>query len=78
MSVSRLAPGDLVKVFLIFNESSMDWDECDKVGLVLSVNDHEDGSKVFRPDETFVTMMLDGQVYEHEYYESDLKKIQRG
>lgn len=78
MSVSRLAPGDLVKVFLIFNESSMDWDECDKVGLVLSVNDHEDESQTFGPDETFVTMMMDGQVYEHEYYESDLKKIQRG
>ena len=76
MDNDRLKPGDLVRVFTVFNDNEMDWDECDKVALVLGINDHEDEPAQYSPKETFVTLMMDGTVYEHEYYESELQKIQ--
>ena len=72
----RLALGDLVQVFAIFNEDVMDWDECCKVGLVIGINEHESNKKQYAPKQTFVTIMIDGVVYDHEYYESELQKIQ--
>lgn len=76
MNQQRLAPGDLVHVFTIFNDDEMDWEECDKVALVLGINDHEPEPQQYSPKETFVTLIMDGVVYEHEYYESELQKIQ--
>jgi hypothetical protein len=77
MPDDRLMPGDLVHVCTVFNEDLMDWEECEKLGLVLGINEHEpDGTLQHSPGNTFVSLLIEGTVYEHEYFESELQKVQ--
>lgn len=72
--------GDLVQVPMVWDENAFEWVECDKIGIVIAIDEDEptntDGIPVrYDPDSTFITIMMDGEVYGHEYYERDLTII---
>lgn len=76
----RLRVGDLVRIPIIWDENTLEWIECDKIGLVIAIDEDEptnsDGSPIrYDADGTFITIMMDGEVYGHEYYERDLTII---
>lgn len=76
----RIRVGDLVRVPMLWDEKDFEWIECDKIGLVIAIDEDEptnsDGStNRYDPDGTFITIMMDGEVYGHEYYERDLTII---
>jgi hypothetical protein len=80
--VRRLRVGDLVQVPIIWDDRTLEWIGCNKIGIVLAIDEDEpcdaNGKKIkYDPDCTFITIMMDGEVYGHEYYERDLTIIGR-
>lgn len=76
----RIRVGDLVRVPMIWDEAAFEWVDCDKIGIVIAIDEDEplnsDGTPVrYDRDGTFITIMMDGEVYGHEYYERDLTII---
>ena len=72
----RLTVGDLVRVNLLWNSEVSDWDASDAVGIVMGVNESDDleGIRLYghTPENTLITVLVNGDVLEDEYYESDI------
>ena len=77
----RLSVGDLVQIHEIWNDTEMDWDEVELVGLVIGINESEiiDGRKTSKKsrEETFVTILVGGIILEEDYAESDISLLKR-
>lgn len=75
----RLRVGDLVRANVIWDDNIAEWVDCDKIAVVVEIDDRPTDSRIspikYGRDSTFVRVMMDGEVYEHDYYECDLSHI---
>lgn len=76
----RLIVGDLVFVGMLWSTSESDWVDSDAVGIVVELNDSDEleGMKTNKcnPEYTLVSVLVNGEVLEEEYYERDLRLIE--
>ena len=76
----RLIVGDLVFVGMLWSTSESDWVDSDAVGSVRELNDSDEleGMKTNKcnPEYTLVSVLVNGEVLEEEYYERDLRLIE--
>lgn len=73
----RLQVGDLVRVKDVWSNRISDWIPSDSVAIVVEVNSSDDNHVTFYgPENTLVTVLVNGEVLEEEYYERDLSLIE--
>ena len=76
----RLIVGDLVSVRMLWSTIESEWIDSDAVGIVVELNDSDEleGMKTNKcnPEYTLVSVLVNGEVLEEEYYERDLRLIE--
>jgi hypothetical protein len=72
----RLRVGDLVNVHIIWDDNLLEWIDCSKIAIIVEIEDRPCDPRIsprkYGRDSTFVRVMMDGEIYEHDYYEKDL------